>query len=196
MGVTTQLFENSSGARYLSATLGQSLYLTQPRGHPARTRALQPPHTTSSLIAEVNLTAYRHWNLQVDVGSNPAVSGVEQAEVLVQYLANSKQVVNVGYLYRDGGGAAGRRFRGLAGQRITGTSTRAPYIRCCDRRPDREFCRLSVPRHLLEHPRGGAEFGQHPHRRARHRRVAAAGTHRPVQCRKWDRHRKWGQYFP
>jgi LPS-assembly protein len=101
MGVTTQLFETSSGVRYLSATLGQSVYLTQPRVIlPVQTA--QPARTTSSLIAEVNLTAYRHWNLQVDVGSNPAVSSIEQAEVLVQYLASNKQVVNVGYLFRDG----------------------------------------------------------------------------------------------
>jgi LPS-assembly protein len=106
MGVTTQLFENSTGQRYLSATLGQSLYLTQPRVTLPVTLVDQiaqpPPHTTSSLIAEVNLTAYRHWNLQVDVASNPAVSSVEQAEVLLQYLASSKQVINIGYLYRDG----------------------------------------------------------------------------------------------
>jgi LPS-assembly protein len=103
MGVTTQLFENSTGVRYLSATLGQSLYLTQPRVTlPLPDQTVQPPHTTSSLIAEVNLTAYRHWNLQVDIGSNPAVSSVQQAEVLVQYLASSKQVINVGYLFRDG----------------------------------------------------------------------------------------------
>ncbi|HEY4973996.1 MAG TPA: hypothetical protein VII41_10325, partial [Steroidobacteraceae bacterium] len=50
----------------------------------------------------VNLTAYRHWNLQVDIGSNPAVSSIQQAEVLVQYLASNKQVINVGYLFRDG----------------------------------------------------------------------------------------------
>lgn len=103
MGVTTQLFENSTGVRYLSATLGQSLYLTQPRVTlPLPDQIVQPPHTTSSLIAEINLTAYRHWNLQLDVGSNPSVSSVQQAEVLVQYLANSKQVINLGYLYRDG----------------------------------------------------------------------------------------------
>jgi LPS-assembly protein len=106
MGVTTQLFENSTGQRYLSATLGQSLYLTQPRVTLPVTLVDQiaqpPPHTTSSLIAEVNLTAYRHWNLQLDVASNPAVSSVEQAEVLLQYLASSKQVINIGYLYRDG----------------------------------------------------------------------------------------------
>jgi LPS-assembly protein len=101
MGVTTQLFENASGARYLSATLGQSLYLKQPRVT-VPDQAGAPVHTTSSLIAEVNLTAYRHWNLQVDIASNPAVSSVEQAEVLVQYLASNKQVINVGYLFRDG----------------------------------------------------------------------------------------------
>jgi lipopolysaccharide assembly outer membrane protein LptD (OstA) len=63
---------------------------------------LVQPRATSSLIAEINLTAYRHWNLQVDVASNAAVSSIAQAEVLVQYLASSKQVVNVGYLFRDG----------------------------------------------------------------------------------------------
>jgi LPS-assembly protein len=112
MGVTTQLFENSSGVRYLSATLGQSLYLTQPRVTLPAIAPQQPgvtlpdetaqPRTTSSLIAEVNLTAYRHWNLQVDVASNPAVSSVQQAEALVQYLASNKQVINVGYLFRNG----------------------------------------------------------------------------------------------
>jgi LPS-assembly protein len=101
LGVTTQLFESASGVRYLSATLGQSLYLKQPRVTvPDQTG--EPVHTTSSLIAEVNLTAYRHWNLQMDIASNPAVSSVEQAEVLVQYLASNKQVINVGYLFRDG----------------------------------------------------------------------------------------------
>ena len=101
MGVTTQLFETSTGVRYLSATLGQSLYLKQPRVT-VPDQSVQPPHTSSSLIAEVNLTAYRHWNLQLDIGSNPAVSSIEQAEVLVQYLASNKQVINVGYLFRDG----------------------------------------------------------------------------------------------
>ncbi|MGC2459489.1 MAG: LPS assembly protein LptD [Steroidobacteraceae bacterium] len=122
MGVTTKWFENSSGVRYLSATIGQSFYFQPPRvtlPQPALTLPpsaltlqqqqqitppdeLVQPRTTSSLIAEINLTAYRHWNLQLEVASNPAVSSIQQAEVLVQYLASSKQVVNVGYLFRDG----------------------------------------------------------------------------------------------
>ncbi|MFI4868414.1 MAG: LPS-assembly protein LptD [Steroidobacterales bacterium] len=122
LGVTTKWFENSSGLRYLSATIGQSVYFQPPRvtlpqpapSLPTSALTLQQqqqitpsdelvqPRATSSLIAEVNLTAYRHWNLQFDVGSNPAVSTIQQAEVLVQYLANNKQVVNVGYLFREG----------------------------------------------------------------------------------------------
>ncbi|HEY4975257.1 MAG TPA: LPS assembly protein LptD, partial [Steroidobacteraceae bacterium] len=48
MGVTTQLFENSNGVRYLSATLGQSLFLTQPRVT-LPDQSVQPARTTSSL---------------------------------------------------------------------------------------------------------------------------------------------------
>jgi LPS-assembly protein len=100
VGATTQWFENASGARYLSATLAQAFYLQRPRvTTPDESLA---PRTTSSLIAEINLTAYRHWNIQVDVASSPTVSRIEQAEVMTQYLANNKQVVNVGYLYRYG----------------------------------------------------------------------------------------------
>lgn len=100
MGATTQWFDNASGARYLSATLAQAFYLQQPRVT-APDQTLQP-RTTSSMIGEVNLTAYRHWNVQADVASNPTLTRVEQAEVMLQYLSNSKQVANIGYLYRSG----------------------------------------------------------------------------------------------
>jgi LPS-assembly protein len=99
-GATTQWFDNASGARYLSATLAQAFYLRAPQvTAPDETLA---PHTTSSLIAEINLTRYRHWNVQADVASSPTRNRIEQAEVLTQYLANDKQVINVGYLYRYG----------------------------------------------------------------------------------------------
>jgi LPS-assembly protein len=100
VGATTQWFDNASGARYLSATLAQAFYL-QPPKVTSPDETLQP-RTTSSLLAEVNLTAYRHWNVQADLASSPTLSRVEQAEVMTQYLTNNKQVVNVGYLYRYG----------------------------------------------------------------------------------------------
>lgn len=100
VGATTQWFNNASGARYLSATLAQAFYVQPPRvTAPDETLA---PHTTSSLIAEVSLTAYRHWNIQVDLASSPTRNRVEQAQVMTQYLANDKQVINIGYLYRYG----------------------------------------------------------------------------------------------
>jgi LPS-assembly protein len=100
VGATTQWFDNASGTRYLSATLAQAFYL-QPPQVTAPDETL-PPRTTSSMIAEINLTAYRHWNIQADVASSPTVSRIEQAEVMTQYLANNKQVINIGYLYRSG----------------------------------------------------------------------------------------------
>ena len=100
LGLTTQTFDTASGTRYLSATLGQEVYFQPPRvAAPDGSLNLR---STSSLIAEVNLTAYRHWNLQLDLGSNPSVSRFDQSEILLQYLADSKQVANIGYLYRDG----------------------------------------------------------------------------------------------
>jgi LPS-assembly protein len=100
VGATTQWFDNASGARYLSATLAQAFYLEPTRvTAPDETLA---PRTTSSLIAEVNLTAYRHWNVRADVASSPTSNRIEQAELLTQYLSNDKQVINLGYLYRYG----------------------------------------------------------------------------------------------
>jgi LPS-assembly protein len=124
MGVTTQMFDSASGVRYLSATIGQRLYLQPPRValqsiYSCETRtlllstacALQgvtlPEGTaagssTSSLVAETNLTAYRNWNLLLDVASNPSVSRVDEAEVILQYRASSRQVANVSYRYLYG----------------------------------------------------------------------------------------------
>jgi LPS-assembly protein len=100
VGSTTQWFDNTSGARHLSATLAQTVYLQQPLVT-APDEAL-PPHSTSSTIGEINLTAYKHWTLQADVASSPSRNRIEQSEVMLQYLANSKQVANIGYLYRYG----------------------------------------------------------------------------------------------
>jgi len=100
LGLTSQTFDTASGTRYLSATIGQAIYF-----EPARVtlpgQALQSVDT-SSLIAEVILSAYRNWNLQFDIASNPAVSTVAQDEVTLQYHASNQQVANLSYRYRTG----------------------------------------------------------------------------------------------
>ncbi len=99
-GVTSQVFASATGTRYLSATIGQSFFLRQPRvilpGQPLDSS------TTSSLIGEVILSAYRHWNLQLDVASDPSVARIEQSSVTVQYLASTKQVANLSYRFEQG----------------------------------------------------------------------------------------------
>jgi LPS-assembly protein len=57
---------------------------------------------TSSLIGQLILTAWRHWNLQIDAASNSTLNALERSEVTVQYLASSKQVANVSYRYEQG----------------------------------------------------------------------------------------------
>ncbi len=100
LGLTTQMFDAASGTRYLSATIGQAVYF-QP------TRVTLPDQAansvnTSSLIAELILSAYKNWNLQLDVASNPSVSAIEQDELTLQYHANNQQVANISYRYRSG----------------------------------------------------------------------------------------------
>jgi LPS-assembly protein len=121
LGLTTQIFDSTNGARFLSATVGQTYYLTPPRvtlplpltqpGVTATglattgvstTPATPTSNQTSSLIGEVILTAWRHWNLHIDVASNSTLSGVERSEVTLQYLASTKQVANVSYRYEQG----------------------------------------------------------------------------------------------
>ena len=100
LGLTSQTFDSASGTRYLSATIGQAIYF-----EPARVtlpgQALQSVNT-SSLIAEVILTAYHNWNLQFDIASNPNVSAVAQDELTLQYHPSNQQVANLSYRYRAG----------------------------------------------------------------------------------------------
>jgi LPS-assembly protein len=100
LGLTTQMFDAASGTRYLSATIGQAIYF-QPARVTLPNQALDSVNT-SSLIAEVILSAYKNWNLQLDVASNPAVSGIEQDELTLQYHASNQQVANISYRYRSG----------------------------------------------------------------------------------------------
>jgi LPS-assembly protein len=100
LGLTTQMFDAASGTRYLSATIGQALYF-----QPTRVTLPNQPFdsvSTSSFIAELILSAYKNWNLQLDVASNPSVSAIQQDELTLQYHASNQKVANISYRYRSG----------------------------------------------------------------------------------------------
>jgi LPS-assembly protein len=100
LGLTSQTFDTASGTRYLSATIGQAIYF-QPARVTLPGQALQSVDT-SSLIAQVVLSAYRNWNLQFDIASNPNVSAIQQDEITLQYHPSNQQVANLSYRYRAG----------------------------------------------------------------------------------------------
>ncbi len=100
MGGTTRLVDTESGRQLLSATLGQIYYFTTPRvtlpNEPA------PTGNTSDLVGQLDVTAYRHWNVQVGEEWNPHQRDSVLSEVRVQYQPASDSVANVGYRFRRG----------------------------------------------------------------------------------------------
>ena len=99
VGLTSELFSTATGTRYITATLGQSLYLTAPQVTlPGET--IDPDR--SNLIGEINVAAYHDWNTLLDIASNAAVTRIEEAEGELQYRRNGTEVLNFGYQYYQG----------------------------------------------------------------------------------------------
>ena len=98
LGVTTRLFSNATQKQFLAATIGQTFYFTTPRvtlpGEPARTRQ------QSDLVAQLGLTAYKDWNLDLGVQWNPQISRSERSQVRLQYRPDSERVVNFAYRFQ------------------------------------------------------------------------------------------------
>ncbi|HEV7631600.1 MAG TPA: LPS assembly protein LptD [Steroidobacteraceae bacterium] len=97
-GLTTRLFASSSGARYLSATLGQTFYLEQPRV--ALPDEPLPDRHSSDLIAQLELKAFKDWNVDVGVQWNHHESQAEKSEIRLQYRPDGSRVVNLGYRFQ------------------------------------------------------------------------------------------------
>jgi LPS-assembly protein len=97
-GVTSRLLESGGGRQLLSATLGQAFYFEDPRvrlpDEPVRNRS------TSDLIAEVELAAYKHWNARFGYQWNPDETRSEKSEFYLQYRPASDHVINAGYRFR------------------------------------------------------------------------------------------------
>jgi LPS-assembly protein len=97
-GLTTRLFSSASGTRYLSATFGQTFYIDQPRvALPDETlRGRQ----SSDFITQIELRAFRNWNVDLGVQWDHHDQRAERSEIRVQYRPEGSQVVNVGYRFQ------------------------------------------------------------------------------------------------
>jgi LPS-assembly protein len=100
LGLTSRLLDAAGGRQYLSATLGQAIYFEDPRvrlpDEPVRDQS------TSDLIAELELAAFKNWNARFGYQWNPDRSQSEKSEVYLQYRPASNRVVNAGYRFRRG----------------------------------------------------------------------------------------------
>jgi LPS-assembly protein len=108
LGVTSRLLDTRDGKQFLTATVGQIYYFTNPRvllppqyigGIPEPT---ETPRTDnrSDFVAQVALTAFQNWSADVGVQWNPQTSQTERSEVNVQYKTSGQSVINLGYRYQ------------------------------------------------------------------------------------------------
>jgi LPS-assembly protein len=108
VGVTSRLLDSRDGKQFLTATVGQIYYFTNPRvllpdqyinGKPEATETLRTDNR-SDFVAQVALTAFQDWSADIGVQWNPQTSQSERSEVNVQYKPSGQSVVNVGYRYQ------------------------------------------------------------------------------------------------
>jgi len=98
VGLTARLFDSRSGARFLAATIGQTFYFDPLKvslpGEPPRRS------NDSDLVAELALTAYKDWSLDLDMQWNPQDSAQQRSQLRLQYRPDSERVVNLGYRFQ------------------------------------------------------------------------------------------------
>ncbi len=100
IGMTTQVYSASSGARILSTTIGQIFAFQTPRVRLPE----EPPDAgnASDLIAQIELYGYHNWNISSGLQWNPHANRTERADVRLQYQPAPRTVLNLGYRYQNG----------------------------------------------------------------------------------------------
>ncbi|MGH8258805.1 MAG: LPS assembly protein LptD, partial [Steroidobacteraceae bacterium] len=89
---------SESGQQYLTATLGQTYEFETPR--------VQLPGESlddrkeSDLVGEVVVSAFKNWNVDLNLEWNPAQSRAERTFVQLQFKPGAESVINVAYRYQ------------------------------------------------------------------------------------------------
>jgi len=108
VGVTSRLLDAGNGRQFLTATLGQIYYITNPRvllpdqvvdGQTVPLEVARTDHR-SDFVAQLALTAFQDWSADIGLQWNPESSQTERSEVNIQYKPSGQSVINVGYRYQ------------------------------------------------------------------------------------------------
>ncbi len=98
-GLTTRLVRADSGQQYLTATIGQRFYFESPKvvlpGEDPEVRS------TSNMVGEVELTAWRDWSGRVAMEWDREQSNTLLGQAAVRYQPRPDSLVNLGYRYRE-----------------------------------------------------------------------------------------------
>jgi LPS-assembly protein len=98
VALTTRVLDPESGAQRLRASLGQLVYFRNLKV----TLPDEPVFTdnTSDLIGEFGVAFSREWNAATEIQWDPSASRTDRGDILLQYRADRRQLVNLSYRYR------------------------------------------------------------------------------------------------
>lgn len=99
-GVTTRLVESANGRQVLAATIGQQYYFEP--SQVALPGELPETRDSSDLIAELELSAYRNWSVELAMQYDAQASNTILGQTYLQYRPRPDSLVNLGYRYREG----------------------------------------------------------------------------------------------
>jgi LPS-assembly protein len=100
VGATSRLLDAKDGTQFLAATLGEIYYFKAPRV--MLPDEVPESNSSSNMVAQLALTAYKHWSANLDLEWNPRSFEGERTEVSVQYHPSPNEVLNFTYrLQRD-----------------------------------------------------------------------------------------------
>jgi LPS-assembly protein len=100
IGLTSRLLNAETGEQFISATIGQAYYFATPQVR--LPNEVLPPGGYSDFVAELDVRAYRNWNIGMGVQWTPSETQTQRADVHLQYRPRHDQVANFGYRFRRG----------------------------------------------------------------------------------------------
>jgi len=98
IGFTSRLLDADTGEQFISGTVGQAYYFDRPRV--VLPGEIQEDPETSDIIAELDLRAYRDWNISAALQWDPGETRSERGDVHLQYQPAHDRVMNIGYRFR------------------------------------------------------------------------------------------------
>lgn len=98
LGVTSRFYDGASGRQLLAATIGQTLHLEAPR-----VRLPNEPRSgsKSDLVAQLAVTRWQNFNVNLGVQWNPQQSRTERRQLRLQYRPQGDRAINLAYRFQN-----------------------------------------------------------------------------------------------